>query len=72
MALSRALPEGQSQLFLIDGLAHVNLAPKAHDIPQLLAAMEALLVLFALERLGLERGTLVGWFMNQLKIRDLK
>jgi hypothetical protein len=26
------------------------------------AAMEALLVLFALERLGLERGTLVGWF----------
>jgi pimeloyl-ACP methyl ester carboxylesterase len=43
VTLSRALPEGQAQLFLIDGLAHVNLAPKAHDIPQLLAAMEALL-----------------------------
>ena len=33
----------EDQLFLIDGLAHVNLRPKAHDIPQLLEAMEALL-----------------------------
>ena len=43
VALSQAVPEGQAQLFLIDGLAHVDLKPKAHDVPQLLAAMEALL-----------------------------
>ena len=43
IALASALPAHQVQLFLIDGLAHVNLRPKAHDIPQLLAAMEALL-----------------------------
>ncbi len=41
--LANALPEGQAQLFLIDGLAHVDLMPAAHDIPQLLAALEALL-----------------------------
>jgi pimeloyl-ACP methyl ester carboxylesterase len=43
VALSRALPPGQARLFLIDGLAHVDLKPKAHDLPQLIAAMEALL-----------------------------
>jgi acetyl esterase/lipase len=43
VALADALPAGQVQLFLIDGLAHVNLRPKAHDVPQLLGAMEALL-----------------------------
>ena len=43
VALSQALPKGQAQLFLIDGLAHVDLKPKAHDIPQLIAAMESLL-----------------------------
>lgn len=43
VALSQALPAGQAQLFLIDGLAHVDLRPKAHDIPQLIAAMETLL-----------------------------
>ena len=43
VALAQALPEGQARLFLIDGLAHVNLKPQAHDIPQLIAAMEALL-----------------------------
>ena len=43
IALANALPADQVQLFLIDGLAHVNLRPKAHDIPQLLEAMEALL-----------------------------
>ena len=43
VALSQALPEGQAQLFLIDGLAHVDLKPKAQDIPQLIAAMESLL-----------------------------
>ena len=43
VALSQALPAGQAQLFLIDGLAHVDLKPKAHDLPQLVAAMETLL-----------------------------
>ena len=43
VALSQAVVPGPAQLFLIDGLAHVDLQPRAHDIPQLLAAMEALL-----------------------------
>jgi len=43
IALADALPASQARLFLIDGLAHVNLRPKAHDVPQLLGAMEALL-----------------------------
>jgi fermentation-respiration switch protein FrsA (DUF1100 family) len=43
ITLANALPEGQAQLFLIDGLAHVDLMPAAHDIPQLLAALETLL-----------------------------
>ena len=43
IGLANALPEGQAQLFLIDGLAHVDLKPAPRDIPQLLAALEALL-----------------------------
>jgi pimeloyl-ACP methyl ester carboxylesterase len=43
VALAQALPEGQARLFLIDGLAHVDLKPEAHDVPQLIAAMQALL-----------------------------
>jgi pimeloyl-ACP methyl ester carboxylesterase len=43
IALADALPESQVQLFIIDGLAHVDFRPKAHDVPQLLRAMEALL-----------------------------
>jgi alpha-beta hydrolase superfamily lysophospholipase len=43
IALADALPESQVQLFIIDGLAHVDFRPKAHDVPQLLGAMEALL-----------------------------
>jgi dienelactone hydrolase len=43
IALADALPANQVQLFLIDGLAHVNFRPKAHDVPQLLGAMAALL-----------------------------
>jgi len=43
IALAGALPESQVQLFLIDGLAHVDFRPKARDVPQLLGAMEALL-----------------------------
>ena len=43
IALADALPAGQAQLFLIDGLAHVDFRPKAHDVPQLLGAMQALL-----------------------------
>jgi acetyl esterase/lipase len=45
IALARALPENQAQLFLIDGLAHVDFRPRAHDMPQLLGAMEALLAI---------------------------
>jgi pimeloyl-ACP methyl ester carboxylesterase len=52
VALSQALPAGQAQLFLIDGLAHVDLSPKAHDIPQLIAAMETLLAERAGETAG--------------------
>ena len=43
IALANALPASQVQLFVIDGLAHVDFRPKAHDVPQLLGAMEALL-----------------------------
>lgn len=43
VALSRALPPGQTQLFLIEGLAHVDVQVRRQDIPHLLAAMEALL-----------------------------
>jgi len=43
IALADALPANQVQLFVIDGLAHVDFRPKAHDVPQLLGAMEALL-----------------------------
>jgi pimeloyl-ACP methyl ester carboxylesterase len=43
IALADALPAGQAQLFIIDGLAHVDFRPKAHDVPQLLGAMQALL-----------------------------
>jgi pimeloyl-ACP methyl ester carboxylesterase len=43
MALAAALPPGQAQLFLIEGLAHVDIQPQQQDIPQLLAAMEVLL-----------------------------
>ncbi len=43
IALAGALPESQVQLFIIDGLAHVDFRPKIHDVPQLLVAMEALL-----------------------------
>lgn len=43
LALARALPPHQAQLFLIDGLAHVDIQVTRQDIPPLLAAMEALL-----------------------------
>lgn len=43
IALARALPPGQAQLFLIDGLAHVEVQPLHQDVPLLLQAMEALL-----------------------------
>jgi len=43
VALADALPKTRVQLFLIDGLAHVNFRPKAHDVPQLLGAIKALL-----------------------------
>jgi len=43
VALACALPPRQVRLFLIDGLAHVTIQPRAADLPQLLRAMEALL-----------------------------
>lgn len=43
VALADALPPEQVQLFLIEGFAHVDVQPQRSDIPQLLAAMQALL-----------------------------
>ena len=43
VALARALPPERVRLFLIDGLAHVDVRIKRQDIPHLLDAMEALL-----------------------------
>lgn len=43
VALARAVSEGQGRVFVIDGLAHVNLHPKAHDVPVLLEMVQALL-----------------------------
>lgn len=43
IALADALPQDQVQLFLIDGLAHVNFKPGPDDMPLLIRAMEALL-----------------------------
>jgi pimeloyl-ACP methyl ester carboxylesterase len=43
VALAAALPADQVQLFLIKGFAHVDVQPRRSDIPQLLAAMQALL-----------------------------
>lgn len=43
LALARVLPRQQVKMFVIDGLAHVDFRPKAHDLPQLLAIMQALL-----------------------------
>ena len=43
VALSEALPPGRARLFLIDGLAHVDIRPAAEDLPELLRAIEALL-----------------------------
>ncbi len=43
IALARAIPPEQVQLFLIDGFAHVDIHLEQRDISLLLAAMEALL-----------------------------
>ena len=43
LGLARALPADRARLFLIDGLAHVNIRPQPHDLPALLQAVEALL-----------------------------
>jgi fermentation-respiration switch protein FrsA (DUF1100 family) len=43
VALADALPPGRARLFLVEGFAHVDIRPEKEDIPQLLAAMEALL-----------------------------
>ena len=43
LALADRLPAGHAELFLIDGLIHMDLAPKRHDIPRLIEALQALL-----------------------------
>jgi pimeloyl-ACP methyl ester carboxylesterase len=43
IALARALPPGQVQLFIIEGYAHTSVRPQREDIPQFLDMMEALL-----------------------------
>ena len=43
LALAQALPPDQVQLFVIDGLAHVDLRPEPQDLPQLLGILQALL-----------------------------
>lgn len=42
-ALAAALRPGQARLFLIDGLIHVDLQLREHDLPVLLRALQALL-----------------------------
>jgi pimeloyl-ACP methyl ester carboxylesterase len=49
VALARALPPDHAQLFLTEGFAHVDIKPNKQDIPQLLAAMQALLAQRAVE-----------------------
>lgn len=41
--LARALPANRARLFLIDGLAHVDIRPQSQDLPALLQAVETLL-----------------------------
>lgn len=43
LAMAGAVSPDQARLFLIDGLAHVDLQPEQRDLPLLLAAIEALL-----------------------------
>ncbi|WP_126456591.1 alpha/beta hydrolase family protein [Sulfuriflexus mobilis] len=43
IAMARALPPGQVQLFIIEGYAHTSVRPQREDIPQFLDMMQALL-----------------------------
>lgn len=43
VALAAALPSGQAELFLVDGLAHVDLRPEGLDSLELLRAVRALM-----------------------------
>jgi len=43
VALARALPPAQVELFLIEGFAHVDVQLKRKDIPRLLGVMQRLL-----------------------------
>jgi fermentation-respiration switch protein FrsA (DUF1100 family) len=43
LALAEAAPEGRAQLFLLNGLAHVDLSPTSSDVAVALEAIEALL-----------------------------
>ena len=43
VALARALPAAQVELFLIEGFAHVDVQLKREDIPRLLDVMQRLL-----------------------------
>lgn len=43
IAIARALPAEQVNLYIIEGYAHTNIKPKRKDLPQILAAMQQLL-----------------------------
>ena len=43
LALARTLPPGQVELFVVDGMVHVDIRIKEQDVGRLLGAMEALL-----------------------------
>lgn len=51
IALARALPPGQVQLFIIEGYAHTSVRPQREDIPQFLDMMQVLLE----QRLAVEK-----------------
>ena len=43
LAMAEAIADEQVRLFVIDGLAHVELKPERRDLPALLSAIDALL-----------------------------
>jgi hypothetical protein len=45
VALAQAVPEGRALLFVVDGLAHVDLRPKLRDLPRMRDMVDAVLAL---------------------------
>ncbi|MDH3452443.1 MAG: alpha/beta hydrolase, partial [Gammaproteobacteria bacterium] len=43
LALSRSLPADQVELFIIDGLVHLDLEAERQDVPRLIEALHVLL-----------------------------